>query len=221
MPNKYLVFNGILRDICTMNGSNKKIAERYGRTPAYVNSLRKKVESLRYEPRIGDGELLCCYKCGISEREIDSSWIFHHNHKTLEWIAIVCRKCNRELEAEISLIPKKLDLSLNHDQLKEWRLLMKEFNEKDLKSFIAKFPKHYNKIAYTQDIIVPRDKIEEYIELNKKAPPTCIGCDEKMHVEWMPEINQYVWMCDCGDFVYQYQVDEKGVIVRPPKKEGE
>jgi len=134
-------YNEILEDICVGKGSNKEIGERYGRTPSYINSIRKKVESMKYEPRIEDSRLVC-YKCAVPA--IGSpNFHLHHNHKNLKWIAVVCPKCNRELESEITFIPKKLDLSLNYGQIEAWRELMKEYNEKDLKGFILKFPKHY------------------------------------------------------------------------------
>lgn len=142
---KYFNYNEMLEDICDGRGSIKKIAERYGRSPSYVKTVSKKVESMRYKPRFRDGRL-CCHMCGCTADDTDTFHL-HHNHKTGKWIAILCRKCNKQAEAELTFIPKKLVISLTFEQTKSWMAFMQEFKQKNLKKFIKNFPEFCKKLG--------------------------------------------------------------------------
>lgn len=69
--------------------SQKDIAEDLGVSESYISQIVQKSRMLRISPKFKDGELICA-KC---EKETDRL-IFHHNHSTGEYIALVCESCN-------------------------------------------------------------------------------------------------------------------------------
>jgi len=86
--------NIILEEIYLNNKSQKEIADNLDISESYVSQIASKAKMLRIPLKIVDDKLVCT-KC---EKENDNL-MFHHNHSTGEYIALVCRSCNVKFRA--------------------------------------------------------------------------------------------------------------------------
>lgn len=89
-----------LYDVYFKTDTIENLAKKYGIPTDYLNKLKIKLEKLKYPPRI-EGNKLVCYQCGMESKK---RLVFHHNHKTNEYIALVCDSCNQKLENNESVI---------------------------------------------------------------------------------------------------------------------
>ena len=89
-----------LYDIYFKTDTIENLAKKYEIPKDYLNKIKNKLKKLKYPPRIEDNKLVC-YQCG---KENEKRLIFHHNHKTNEYIALVCDSCNQKLENNESVI---------------------------------------------------------------------------------------------------------------------
>lgn len=140
MTEKFKTYNQILEDLCAGKGSVKEIAQRYDKHPNYVHSIKKKIDKLKYEPRMIDLKL-SCHQCGRNYIDHGINYHIHHVHPTatrkMEWIAILCHQCNKEME-QIKYIPQKYEIRLSSN---EYERLIKIANKLGFRT-IEKLIKH-------------------------------------------------------------------------------
>jgi len=82
--------NTILEEIYQNNKTQKQIADSLNVSESYVSQIVGKARMLRIPLKFIKGKLVCS-KC---EKE-NEHLVFHHNHSTGEYIALVCESCNR------------------------------------------------------------------------------------------------------------------------------
>ena len=81
--------NIILEEIYLNNKSQKELADSLKVSKSYVSQIINKAKMLRIPIKFVNNKLVCA-KC---EKECNKL-MFHHNHHTGEYIALVCRSCN-------------------------------------------------------------------------------------------------------------------------------
>ena len=112
-----------LYDIYFKTDTIENLAKKYEIPRDYLNKIKSKLKKLKYPPRIEDNKLVC-YQCG---KENEKRLVFHHNHKTNEYIALVCDSCNQKLENNEGIIyplqdnTKKVEKSESKNSIKENR----------------------------------------------------------------------------------------------------
>lgn len=89
-----------LYDVYFKTDTIENLAKKYDIPKDYLNKIKSKFEKLKYSPRI-EGNKLVCYQCGMESKK---RLVFHHNHKTNEYIALVCDSCNQKLDNNESVI---------------------------------------------------------------------------------------------------------------------
>jgi len=75
-------------DVYFKNDKQINLAKKYNYTTGYVSQIAKKFKLLKFPPKTENNKLVCI-KCNKKE-----NLVFHHNHKTGEFIALVCQTCN-------------------------------------------------------------------------------------------------------------------------------
>ncbi|BDI54982.1 MAG: DNA-binding protein [Lokiarchaeia virus VerdaV4] len=80
----------IIESVCLSDKTQKEIALKFGISESYISQVAKKIKLLKYAPKFEAG-ILICTKCEKQEESL----VFHHNHSTGEYIALVCKRCNR------------------------------------------------------------------------------------------------------------------------------
>lgn len=76
------------------NLSQRAIAEKLETTENYVSNIIAKARMTRIPLKFKNGSLICS-KCNNEYNNL----MFHHNHSTGEYIALVCRSCNVKFKA--------------------------------------------------------------------------------------------------------------------------
>lgn len=104
------------------------IGKKYGYSKSYISLTNKRLNQLKYKPKIKDNKVVCL------ECNREDSLCIHHNHKTGQPIAILCHKCNRKAgnrvifengelshnEFESNLFPKNTkSIRLNDDMFEK------------------------------------------------------------------------------------------------------
>ena len=84
----------ILEELHSNNWTQKDIADDLGVSESYISQIVAKSRMLKIPLRFIDNKLVCA-KC---EKEYENL-MFHHNHSTGEYIALVCRSCNVKFRA--------------------------------------------------------------------------------------------------------------------------
>lgn len=97
-----------LYDIYFKTDTIENLAKKYEIPKDYLNKIKKKFERLKYPPKI-DNNKLVCYQCGKGK---DKRLVFHHNHQTDEFIALVCDSCNQKLGNDESIIDSQIKKKL-------------------------------------------------------------------------------------------------------------
>lgn len=104
-----------LYDIYFKTDTIENLAKKYKIPKDYLNKIKKKFERLKYPPKI-DNNKLVCYQCGKGK---DKRLVFHHNHQTDEFIALVCDSCNQKLDNDESIIDSQTKKKLPVQKIKK------------------------------------------------------------------------------------------------------
>ncbi|KKN04524.1 hypothetical protein LCGC14_1096510 [marine sediment metagenome] len=88
MNDKIKKKDAFYNDVYFKNDKQINIAKKYNYTTGYVSQIAKKFKLLKFPPKTKDNVLICI-KCDTTQ-----NLVFHHDHETGEYIALVCQPCN-------------------------------------------------------------------------------------------------------------------------------
>lgn len=133
----------ILNDINDNIMNDSKIAIKYNTLAHQIKRKRKKFNQLKYKPLVKNGRL----RCQLCNNQ--TGFVFHHNHKTGELIAILCWGCNNLIgNNDLTPTPRLYEKKKNRKKTKIKRKNNPDFVSIKIEKVHPKTGKKFTQIIY-------------------------------------------------------------------------